>query len=82
MATLQIRVEDTLKEEAQSVLNGLGVDMTTAVRMFLRQLVNDNAFPFLPKNDPIYSKSALQVLTRRLSDVKAGKNLVENQLRD
>ena len=54
MATslLQVRVEDSLKDEAARVFEDLGIDTSTAVRMFLKRAVMDNGIPFrmtLPK---------------------------------
>ena len=49
---LQVRVEDSLKEEAAKVFENLGIDTSTAVRMFLRRAVMENGIPFrmtLPK---------------------------------
>ncbi len=54
MATslLQVRVDDSLKEEAARVFDNLGIDTSTAVRMFLKRAVMENGIPFrmtLPK---------------------------------
>ena len=54
MATslLQVRIDDTLKNEASKVFENLGIDTSTAVRMFLKRAVLDNGIPFrmtLPK---------------------------------
>ena len=54
MATslLQVRVEDSLKEDAARVFENLGIDTSTAIRMFLKRAVMDNGIPFrmtLPK---------------------------------
>ena len=54
MATslLQVRVEDLLKEDAARVFENLGIDTSTAIRMFLKRAVMDNGIPFrmtLPK---------------------------------
>ena len=49
---LQVRVEDSLKNEAANVFEHLGIDLSTAVRMFLKRAVLDNGIPFrmtLPK---------------------------------
>ena len=55
MATslLQVRVEDSLKDEAVRVFERLGIDTSTAVRMFLKRAVMENGIPFrmtLPKD--------------------------------
>lgn len=49
---LQVRVEDSLKIEAAQVFERLGIDTSTAVRMFLKRAVMENGIPFkmtLPK---------------------------------
>ena len=55
MATslLQVRVEDSLKDQAAAVFENLGIDTSTAVRMFLKRAVMENGIPFkmtLPKS--------------------------------
>ena len=44
--TLQIRVEDELKEKSDALFKALGTDTTSAIRMFLTQAVANNGFPF------------------------------------
>lgn len=48
MATtlLQVRIDDSLKDEAARVFEGLGIDTSTAVRMFLKRAVLENGIPF------------------------------------
>ena len=51
-ATLNIRINPALKEEAETVLSRLGIPMSTAVDMFLNQIVLVGGIPFpvtLPK---------------------------------
>ena len=43
---LQIRIDDSLKEEASRVFENLGIDTSTAVRMFLKRAVMENGIPF------------------------------------
>ena len=45
-ATLQIRVEDSLKEQAMALFERLGLDLPTAVRIFLKKSVAENGVPF------------------------------------
>lgn len=54
MATslIQVRVEESLKDEAAQVFEKLGIDTSTAVRMFLKRSIMENGIPFrmtLPK---------------------------------
>lgn len=48
MATtnINIRTDSELKAKAQIVLSELGLDMSTAINVFLTQVVYKNAIPF------------------------------------
>ena len=51
---VQIRVDSTLKEQASKLYEDLGIDLSTAIRMFLKRSVLVNGVPFsmtLPKED-------------------------------
>jgi DNA-damage-inducible protein J len=49
MATIQIRVDDTIKTEADLLFNSLGLDTSTAVRMFLSAALANKGIPFAVK---------------------------------
>ena len=46
MATLNVRVDDSLKKQASELFADLGLDMSTAVNMFLKQAVMYEGLPF------------------------------------
>ena len=43
---INIRTDSELKAKAQAVLSDLGLDMTTAINVFLTQVVYRQAIPF------------------------------------
>ena len=43
---INIRMDKALKEQAESLLAELGMNMTTAFNIFLRQAVRERAIPF------------------------------------
>ncbi len=45
-STIQIRVDDELKQKSDMLFRELGTDTTAAVRIFLTQAVAHNGFPF------------------------------------
>ena len=45
-ATLNLRVNPTLKSDAETILSRLGIPMSTAVDMFLNQVVLVGGIPF------------------------------------
>ena len=42
---LHVRVDDDTKEKATEALNAMGLSVSDAVRLFLRRVVADQAFP-------------------------------------
>lgn len=45
-SNMTIRMDREVKEQAQQIFSELGIDMTTAVNVFLRQAIRYNGFPF------------------------------------
>jgi DNA-damage-inducible protein J len=48
---INIRMDKALKEQAESLLSELGMNMTTAFNIFLRQAVRERAIPFQITSD-------------------------------
>ena len=49
---INIRLDTALKQEAEELFSALGLNMTSAICMFLRQAVRDQAIPFRVCNYP------------------------------
>lgn len=45
-SVLQIRVEEGLRSQAAAIYEDLGIDLQTAVRIFLKRSVMENGLPF------------------------------------
>ena len=52
MANLQIRVDDALKDQADRLFASIGMDTSSAVRVFLKQSVLRGRIPFELLGDP------------------------------
>ena len=52
MTTLNIRIEEKTKKEAAKTLAALGLDLSSAVKMFLHQVVIEQGIPFKPTRTP------------------------------
>lgn len=77
MANVQIRIDDNLKEKAQAVAMGMGLDLPSVVRVFLVQMVRENGLPFRLYGDPFYSVSNQAALEKAIADLNAGKGIVK-----
>lgn len=52
MTTINIRIEEKLKKEASKTLASLGMDTSSAIKMFLTQVVAQKGLPFRPTRNP------------------------------
>ena len=43
---INVRVDSDVKNKAQDVFSALGLDMTSAINVFLRQAIRKNGIPF------------------------------------
>lgn len=48
---LNIRTDKNIKDQAEEIFNQLGLNMTTAINMFLRTAIRENGIPFELKLD-------------------------------
>lgn len=72
-STIQIRIDDDLKDKSDSLFKDLGTDTTTAIRMFLKQAVATNGFPFEIKRHPATNPYAPLTEEEMLAKLKASR---------
>ena len=73
MATIQVRVDDAVKREVDSLFSSLGLDTSTAVRMFLSAALENDGIPFIVKRSRERKPNA--ELLEAMEDVRLGRNL-------
>lgn len=57
----QIRIEEQLKKQSIELFNNLGIDMSSAITMFLKQCVLRNGLPFAVEM-PQYNQEVLEAM--------------------
>ena len=70
--SMSIRLDSEVKEQAQQVFSNLGIDMTTAINIFLRQAIQYQGLPFDVRLDE--NRKLLQVLT----DLDQNRNMSQS----
>ncbi len=80
MANLQVKIDDALRDDAQFIANQIGIDVATAVRMFLVQMVKANGLPFQAVADPFYSVANQRHLKRVTEEMKNGENVAYHDI--
>lgn len=77
MANVQIKVDDQLRDTAQAVASSMGLDLASAVRIFLTQMVRENGLPFKPTGDPFYSEKNLIALEKSIAQLNTGQTVTK-----
>ena len=68
---LNIRTDKEIKEKAENIFQELGLNMTTAINMFLRTSIRENGIPFDLKIDTVNDETKLAVEEgRKIADDK------------
>ncbi len=70
MATLQIRVDDVLKKQADALFSSLGLDTSTAIRIFLNAAIENEGIPF-----SVQHKAISYSLQEAIYDSRLRRNL-------
>ena len=73
MATISIRVDDDIKQQAEFIFDELGISMSSALTMFLKQTIRYGGIPFELKIDPFYASENQARLRKAIKDMDAGK---------
>lgn len=59
---INIRVDEDLKKEAEKIYSEMGMNLTTAINVFLKQSVHDHSIPFQPNlHNPLNKKAREEV---------------------
>ena len=70
MATIQVRVDDSTKIAVDSLFSSLGLDTSTAVRMFLMASLDSDGLPFSVKR-----RTSKADLMEAIEDTRLRRNL-------
>jgi len=77
MATTNVtfRMDTELKKQAEEILGEMGMNMSTAYTVFIKQLVRDRCFPFMPdvKVPNKETREALEEVRMMEKDPSLGK---------
>ena len=75
MAQVNIRIDDDLKANAEILFSELGLNISTAVNMFIKQAVRNKGIPFeiTAKDDPFWSEANQAHLRKIIAEHESGK---------
>ncbi len=76
MTTVQIRIDEDTKNRAKDILNNLGLDMSTAIKVYFQQIIINKGIPFklLTENGLIVEEE--QEILKASEEAQRGINIV------
>ena len=84
MAQVNIRIDDELKKRADALFEELGLSITTAFTIFVRQSIREGGIPFeITTNvDPFYSEANMRVQRKAIREAEDGKLTAHELIED
>lgn len=75
MSNIQIRIDKAEKEAAKKIFDKLGIDMSTAIKLFLRQTTLRKGLPFLVTTENGFTQEEEDKILRAASEAEKGINV-------
>ena len=79
-ATFSVRMDETLKNQFDTLCQDFGMNMTTAITLFVKTAVRENRIPFEIRVDPFFSAKNQERLRAAAADMDARRNVARHEL--
>ena len=77
--TVSVRLDESIKEDAVAVLDELGLDMSTAIRMFVKQIADTRSVPLsLTLNEGLVGESYRRKLDSSIAAFNRGETFARD----
>ena len=80
--TINVRMDAELKADFDRLCTALGMDMSTAIKLFATTSVREQRIPFSLALDPFYSQSNMDHLLKAKARMEASGGAVHELLED
>ena len=81
MAQINLRIDDDVKRSAEQACADIGLSLSTAINIYLKNLGREKRIPFEVSVDPFYSDENMSRLREAIRSVEAGEStLKEHEL--
>jgi DNA-damage-inducible protein J len=83
MAQISIRIDDTIKDDADKLFAELGLTLSGAVNIFVRQAIRQRGIPFVVtiEGDPFYDTANMRWIEHSIRQMREG-NIVSKSLEE
>lgn len=75
--TINIRIDEDLKKQFEDFCNKTGLNISTAINIFVKTVVREQQIPFIIATDPFYSKANMRAIDESINQIKKGNVVVK-----
>ena len=73
--TINVRIDEELKRQFENFCNETGLNISTAINVFVKTVVREQQIPFKIATDPFYSEENMKHLKKAMQDLEDGKGI-------
>ena len=86
-SNVNVKIDASVKEQASQLLERMGIDQTTAIDMYFRQIISERRLPFQPTVAQTHKEQLLDILNRkniprRKVDVNSDGHILADKAKD
>ena len=81
-ATIQLRIDSRMKSQAQNILKKLGTDLSSAMKLFLSQVIRTKSIPFVARTVNGFTPEFEQMVLDEWKAMKAGREIAFKSAKD
>lgn len=74
---VNFRIDEKTKKEMEQVCDELGMNVTTALNIFIKKMIREKRIPFDVSVDPFYSESNIKALEESKRELEKGNVVVK-----
>ena len=79
MSQIQVRIDSKTKQQTKKILENLGLDISTAVKMLFKQIIHTNTLPLEIRDINGFRPHKAQELRESIIDAKKSKKEFKTQ---
>ena len=75
---IQVRVDEELKQDAEQLFKDIGMDVPSAIRLFLKQSIIHNGIPFVVAGkDGFFNEFNMRILKESIQQLDQGAGIAK-----
>lgn len=75
--TISVRMDEKVKKEFETWCKSVGMNVSTAMNLFAKEVLRKRRLPFMVSDDPFYDEENMKHLEKSIKSLNEGKVVVK-----